>query len=123
MTHLIHVHSPKWNAANQEQCIGELDTATLNILTLADQQGLTSVAIPSISSGRCVDIELLEESIERWALSSGGFPKQTAAQTILAALSKYFRQTSTNHLQQVFFVLYDPESVNVYTTELQRMVE
>ena len=54
---------------------------------------------------------------------SAGFPKQTAAQTILAALSKYFRQNATTNLQQVFFVLYDPESVNVYTTELQRMVE
>ncbi|CAF4531382.1 unnamed protein product, partial [Rotaria magnacalcarata] len=52
-----------------------------------------------------------------------GFPKQTAAQTILAGLSKYFRQTATTKLQQVFFVLYDAESVNVYTTELQRMVE
>jgi histone H2A len=55
--------------------------------------------------------------------SSAGFPKQTAAQTILAGLSKYFRQTTVNTLQQVYFVLYDPESVNVYTTELQRMVE
>ncbi len=55
--------------------------------------------------------------------SSAGFPKQTAAQTILAALSKYFRQNATTNLQQVFFVLYDAESVNVYTTELQRMVE
>lgn len=54
---------------------------------------------------------------------SAGFPKQTAAQTILAALSKYFRTTATTNLQQVIFVLYDPESVNVYTTELQRMVE
>ena len=54
---------------------------------------------------------------------SAGFPKQTAAQTILAALSKFFRQTTTASLKQVFFVLYDPESVNVYTTELQRMVE
>jgi histone H2A len=57
--------------------------------------------------------------------SSAGFPKQTAAQTILAALAKFFRQTTTatTSLQQVFFVLYDAESVNVYTTELQRMVE
>jgi len=104
-SHLIHVYSPTWNAATQEQCIGDLDKATLNILTLADQQGLTSVALPSISSGHA------------------GFPKQTAAQTILAALSKYFRQTATTNLQQVFFVLFDAESVNVYTTELQRMVE
>ncbi|CAF2619923.1 unnamed protein product [Rotaria sp. Silwood2] len=104
-SHLIHVNSPTWNAGTQEQCITELDKATLNILTLADEKGLTSVALPSISSG------------------NAGFPKQTAAQTILAALSKYFRQTATTNLQQVFFVLYDAESVNVYTTELQRMVE
>ncbi|CAF4953905.1 unnamed protein product [Rotaria sp. Silwood1] len=101
-TYLIHVNSPTWNAGAQEQCISELDKATLNILTLADEQGLTSVALPSVSSG------------------NAGFPKQTAAQTILAALSKYFRQTTTTKLQQVFFVLYDVESVNVYTTELQQ---
>ncbi|CAF4320792.1 unnamed protein product [Rotaria socialis] len=102
-THLIHVNSPTWNASAQEQCISDLDKATLNILTLADEQGLTSVAIPSVSSG------------------NAGFPKQTAAQTILAGLSKYFRQTATTKLQQVFFVLYDAESVNVYTTELQQL--
>jgi len=104
-SHLIHVNSPTWNAGSQTECISDLDQATTNILTLADQKGLTSVALPSISSG------------------NAGFPKQTAAQTILAALSKYFRQTATTNLQQVFFVLYDAESVNVYTTELQRMVE
>ncbi|CAF0967751.1 unnamed protein product [Adineta steineri] len=104
-SHLIHVHSPQWNAGVQDQCIAELDKATLNILTLADEQGLKSVALPSISSGHA------------------GFPKQTAAQTILSALSKYFRQTATTNLEQVFFVLYDAESVTVYTTELQRMVE
>lgn len=53
--HLIHVHSPKWNAAAQDQCIGELDQATMNILNLANQEGLTSVALPSISSGQYVD--------------------------------------------------------------------
>ncbi|CAF1015886.1 unnamed protein product [Adineta steineri] len=104
-SHLIHVNSPTWNASTQAECINDLDKATTNILTLADKEGLTSVAIPSISSG------------------NAGFPKQTAAQTILAALSKYFRQTATTNLQQVFFVLYDAESVNVYTTELQRMAE
>ncbi|CAF0768754.1 unnamed protein product [Adineta ricciae] len=104
-THLIHVNSPTWNAASQAECIADLDKAALNILNLAEEQGLTSVAIPSISSG------------------NAGFPKQTAAQTILAALSKFFRQNATTKIQQVFFVLYDAESVNVYTTELQRMVE
>lgn len=51
-SHLIHVNSPTWNAATQEQCIGELDKATMNILALADQEGLASVALPSVSSGK-----------------------------------------------------------------------
>ncbi len=53
-THLIHVNSPTWNASSQEECIGELDKATINILTLADKEGLTSVALPSVSSGKYV---------------------------------------------------------------------
>ena len=40
----------------KEECIGELDKATINILTLADQEGLTSVALPSVSSGKYVQI-------------------------------------------------------------------
>jgi O-acetyl-ADP-ribose deacetylase (regulator of RNase III) len=55
-SHLIHVNSPTWNAGSQAECISELDKATINILTLADQEGLTSVALPSISSGKYVKI-------------------------------------------------------------------
>jgi O-acetyl-ADP-ribose deacetylase (regulator of RNase III) len=53
-SHLIHVNSPTWSAGTQEECIGALDKATINILTLADQEGLTSVALPSVSSGKYV---------------------------------------------------------------------
>lgn len=49
---MIHVNSPTWNAGSQAECIADLDKATINILTLADQKGLNSVAIPSISSGK-----------------------------------------------------------------------
>ena len=51
-SHVIHVNSPTWNAGSQEECITDLDKATMNILNLADKEGLTSVAIPSISSGK-----------------------------------------------------------------------
>lgn len=51
-SHIIHVNSPTWNAGTQEQCITDLDKATMNILNLAENEGLTSVAIPSISSGK-----------------------------------------------------------------------
>ena len=67
---------------------------------------------------------------------SAGFPKQTAAQIILASIRKYFSTAPTagvgasgagasagagSSLQQVYFVLYDTESINVYTSELGKL--
>jgi O-acetyl-ADP-ribose deacetylase (regulator of RNase III) len=52
---------------------------------------------------------------------SAGFPKQTAAQIILQSIRNYFNTTATSSLKQIFFVLYDTESVNIYTSELGRL--
>lgn len=54
---------------------------------------------------------------------SGGFPKQTAAQTILRMISSYFKQTPKTSVRQILFNLFDQESINVYVTELARLVE
>lgn len=98
--YVIHVNSPSWGSQNSQQL---LDTATKNVLKLADEKNLKSIAIPSISSG------------------NAGFPKQTAAQIILRAISNYFASSMASSIKQVYFVLYDVESVTVYTTELQRL--
>ena len=52
---------------------------------------------------------------------SAGFPKQTAAQIILRAISNYFMTVMTSSLKQIYFVLYDMESIGVYTSELARL--
>lgn len=98
--YVIHVNSPSWGSSNSQQ---QLDTATKNVLKLADEKNLKSVALPSISSG------------------NAGFPKQTAAQIILRAISNYFASSMSSSIKQVYFVLFDVESVTVYTTELQRL--
>ncbi|GFR74775.1 core histone macro-H2A.1-like [Elysia marginata] len=97
---VIHVNSPTWSENNAQQ---NLDKAVKNVLKLADDKLLKSVALPSISSG------------------NAGFPKQTAAQIILASIRDYFKTAKSSSLKQIFFVLYDAESVNVYTTELARL--
>merc|ERR1719239_45032 len=98
---VIHVNSPTWSETNSQQ---NLDKAVKNVLKLADDKQLKSVALPSISSG------------------NAGFPKQTAAQIILASIRDYFSSAAkTSSLKQIYFVLYDAESVNVYTTELARL--
>lgn len=47
--YVIHVNSPGWGSQNAQQM---LDTATKNVLKLADEKNLKSIAIPSISSGK-----------------------------------------------------------------------
>lgn len=97
---VIHVNSPTWGSANSQQL---LEKATKNVLTLADEKNIKSIAIPSISSG------------------NAGFPKQTAAQIILRAINNYFVSVMGSSIKQVYFVLYDAESVGIYTSELAKL--
>ena len=46
---VIHVNSPTWSDNNAQQ---NLDKAVKNVLKLADDKSLKSVALPSISSGK-----------------------------------------------------------------------
>lgn len=105
--HIIHVYSPSWEDENQAGSIANLTKAVENILTLCNTQGIKTVAVPSISSG------------------GNGFPKQTAAQTILRAINSHFKSLAANKanssLEKVYFVLFDKESVDVYTSELGKL--
>ncbi|XP_059168350.1 core histone macro-H2A.1-like isoform X2 [Physella acuta] len=97
---VINCSGPTWK---MENCQALLEQAIKNCLQLADNKGLKTIAIPSLGSGRA------------------GFPKQTAAQIILSSIRDYFTNAKVSSLKQIYFVLYDAESVNVYTTELARL--
>lgn len=97
---VIHANSPAWGSPNSQEL---LETCIKNILTLADEKNIKSLAIPSVGSGR------------------SGFPKQAAAQTILGAISNYFVTAMASSLKQIYFVLYDMESIGIYTSELARL--
>ncbi|CAG0896325.1 unnamed protein product [Darwinula stevensoni] len=102
---VIHVNGPTWGGmtgAGGEKA-SDLEKAVKNCLSLADSREFKSIALPSIGSGR------------------GGFPKQMAAQTILEAISSYFQIKPASSLKQIFFVLFDNESVTVYTSELAKL--
>lgn len=107
---IIHVSSPGWSASNQTEKINELTQAVENILKLAEKYRLKSIALPSISSG------------------GNMYPKQVAAQTILRAIHKHFKLLEQNSklpkssIEDVFFVLYDKESVDIYISELGKLV-
>ncbi|XP_013383980.1 core histone macro-H2A.1 isoform X1 [Lingula anatina] len=97
---VVHCNGPTWSASNAQQL---LEKTVKNCLTLADEKNLRSLAFPSIGSGR------------------GGFPKQTAAQIILKAINNYFVTVMSSSLKQIYFVLYDMESIGVYTSELAKL--
>lgn len=106
---IMHVNSPSWDQSLQTQKINELSRTVENILCLAEENKLKSIALPSISSG------------------GNMYPKQVAAQTILRAITKHFKLLEKNDslpkssIENVFFVLFDRESVNVYTSELGKL--
>ncbi|XP_048022619.1 core histone macro-H2A.1 [Megalobrama amblycephala] len=97
---VIHCNSPGWGS---DKCEEMLDKTVKNCLALADEKKLKSVAFPSIGSGR------------------NGFPKQTAAQLILKAISSYFVTTMSSSIKTVFFVLFDSESIGIYVQEMAKL--
>eukprot|EP00118_Oscarella_pearsei_P003125 m.13070 g.13070 ORF g.13070 m.13070 type:complete len:362 (+) comp24463_c0_seq2:83-1168(+) len=99
-SHVIHVHSPSWGSANAR---GQLETTVKNALALAENKNLKTLAFPSVGSG------------------GNGFPKHTAAQIILKTIKNYFMAVMSSSLKEVYFVLYDSESIDVYTHELSKM--
>ena len=50
-----------------------------------------------------------------------GFPKQTAAQLILKAISSYFVSTMSSSIKTVYFVLFDSESIGIYVQEMAKL--
>lgn len=97
---VIHCNGP---TANDNDAAGLLEKTIKNCLSLADQKNFKSIALPSVGSGRA------------------GFPKQHAAQLILKAISNYFVNVMSSSLKQIYFVLYDMESIGIYTSELARL--
>ncbi|XP_071954511.1 core histone macro-H2A.1-like isoform X2 [Antedon mediterranea] len=100
---VIHCNSPVWSGTNNSVAIQRLENCVKNCLALADEKNLSTIALPSVGSGR------------------GGFPKQAAAETILKTISNYFVSKMASSLKQVYFVLYDKESIGVYTSELAKL--
>lgn len=98
--YVIHCNIPAYNSANSTEM---MEKAVKNILALADEKNLKSLAIPLMSSG------------------SSSFPKQQAAQIVLKAISNYFVNVMSSSLKQILFVLHDMESIGIYTSELAKL--
>ena len=49
------------------------------------------------------------------------FPKQTAAQVTLKAISARFDDSSASSLKNVYFLLFDSESIGIYVQEMAKL--
>ncbi|KAJ7397405.1 Core histone macro-H2A.2 [Pitangus sulphuratus] len=57
-------------------------------------------------------------------IEAGGrncFPKQTAAQVTLRAISTHFDGTSSSSLKNIYFLLFDSESIGIYVQEMAKL--
>lgn len=60
-------------------------------------------------------------SLPAFVSARNGFPKQTAAQLILKAISSYFVATMSSSIKTVYFVLFDSESIGIYVQEMAKL--
>ncbi|XP_065263460.1 core histone macro-H2A.2 isoform X4 [Emys orbicularis] len=97
---VIHCHIPQWGS---DKCEEQLEETIKNCLTAAEDKKLKSVAFPPLPSGR------------------NCFPKQTAAQVTLKAISTHFDDTSSSSLKNIYFLLFDSESIGIYVQEMAKL--
>ncbi|VDK79631.1 unnamed protein product [Dibothriocephalus latus] len=100
--HVVHVNGPLWDSTLAGERLSDLERCIENCLRLASGKELTSLAMPSIGSGRA------------------GFPKAAAAETIVKTIKKFLNDNALVSLRDVQFVLYDQESIDCYVYELNR---
>lgn len=96
--HVIHTVGPVWNGGNKREP-ELLASCYRNSLLLAEEYCLASIAFPGISTG-----------IYR-------FPKNKAAEIAVGMVNGMLGQLA--HLQEVVFVCFDEESLDLYREQLR----
>jgi len=98
--HVIHTVGPVWAGGGYGE-EKELAKAYRSSLRVAEENGLRSVAFPSISTG------------------AYGYPKEEAATVAVKAVGDYMRGGS--NIEEVVFVLYGPQDYSLYMELVPRI--
>jgi len=88
---VIHAVGPLWGEGNEAEKLGAAVEGSLNV---AEDLGLSTIALPAISTGVF------------------GFPIEAAAQVILKTLGDHFSRRPASGLRQVRLVLFDRPSAD-----------
>jgi O-acetyl-ADP-ribose deacetylase (regulator of RNase III) len=84
--YVIHAVGPAWGEGDED---AKLSAAVTGSLRVADELGISSIAIPAISTGIF------------------GFPKEHAAKVILQAIETYFGENTSSGIKVIKLVLFD----------------
>lgn len=95
--HVIHAVGPRMGEGNER---GKLASATRTALTLAEGNGLASIALPAISTGVF------------------GYPLEGCAQVMLRVIVD-FTFEELIHLKRIIVCLYDARAYEIFAQELQ----
>lgn len=98
--HVIHAVGPVYRRAGAEQAARLLASAYRRSLEVATENGVRSVALPSISTG------------------AYGYPLDEAAPIAIQTVIDYLEQQGEDSIELVRFVLYGPEAYHVYRRAL-----
>jgi len=96
--HVIHAVGPRMGEGNEEE---KLKNATLNSLKLTDENSLTSITFPAISTGIF------------------GFPKKRCAEIMLSTVVDYLK--GDTGLKRVVFCLHGASSYEIFSETLKRL--
>lgn len=96
--HVIHAVGPVWRGGSRDEP-GLLARCYRRSLEIADQNGLTSIVFPNISTG-----------VYR-------YPKDQAATVAIAAVSQFLEQPSS--VQDIIFVCFDAENLALYQQRIR----
>jgi len=88
---VIHTVGPRWNGGKNQEA-EKLANCYRNVLTLAEEEGLQTIAFPNISTGIY------------------GFPKQQAAEIAI----KTVQSIDSDVVKEVTFVCFDKENYALY---------
>jgi O-acetyl-ADP-ribose deacetylase len=97
--HVIHAVGPQWGEGNE---VAKLASAGRAAMAIAEEQGLTSIALPAISSGIF------------------GFPKDRCAKILVDAAVTFCEEHPNSRLREIRFTLIDDETVKIFKSEFER---
>lgn len=94
--YVIHAVGPVWGDGDED---AKLAAAIHGAFWRADELGITSIALPAISTGIY------------------NFPKERAAKIIIGGIHTYFSETPGSTVKLVRLVLFDQHTVNAFLNE------